>query len=273
MAGKLNNLWCVTGLPGAGKTTLAGKLVETGDFESVERDSYFDNFNNKFGYTKFADLLDVASTFNTTEAVESVFKEYIDSMQSELHFYISWIESLGSYIPDQYLTFYRQLRKLSCLQFLDVLTSPSYTTLLADLIGFFAICRCTTDAANQAKENMDKQLLLDNPELVCNEPRDVTRIHLLNNGIAPRLLILNSTRAHILRVTQDPERRRSGMHGRCDPENVLNHDAYDPKEDWERVLVVNGPLVPKVIREVIHGKLLRGVGQDVIGMIKMFREG
>lgn len=255
MAEQLNNLWCVTGLSGSGKTTLAQNLAETGDFETVGRDDYLQHF-----------ISSIATPLNLAIFTENLSRAYecIDLLKDELASYVSWIEMLG--VPDDLVQVYRNFLRLPNTKLLQIFRDDR--RLVSVFSCFFAMNRASNSATMKAKEKPDKIILFDNPELSYASNRVMTKSHLLNNDIATQLLILRGTRSQIMDATLSPQRQALGSE-RCDPETVFDHDPYDPKENWERILVVPTPMNPGTVRTTVREKLLRGAGQNVVDPIDM----
>lgn len=267
MAKQLDNLWSVAGLPGSGKTSMSVALEQTGDFLRVDRDDYLERFNNQLGPQRLVEIMRLCEIGLNAE-FERAAEEYVRIFQVELAFYIAWVETMRSPFAPPILNFSRRLVGMDFLQLLDVFMSDS--SMVADYVSFFANCRSVSDAVEQAKIT-DKTVLFENPELLFRQPRDAARIYFRQNGVMPSLLILRSTRDHIMRVAGSEERRAMGFLDLVS-EEVLRHDPYDTAEDWDRVVALKAPLEVEGISDTVRSRISSLGLQNITGSVSFLRK-
>lgn len=205
MPERKDNLWCVVGANGVGKSSICDALSKNGEFKRVQRDSTLEALWDEFGgFDHFANVLN-GPRKERREMVRKLRKR-IDELikllsrqaavtKSNATSFLDILKQLTN-APDEYLIrFYSQSEDL-----------------LFYIVKFLAENRNLEQAVRWTMEG-DTPVLLDDPHLLNDENCDnedvrAIRTYLDALGIEPGILIIRATRERITQVAM--ERFRSG---------------------------------------------------------------
>lgn len=264
MSEKKNNIWCVAGLSGAGKTTLCEGLKADGGFDCVSRDQEVTRLLGEFeirvfggdGRLRFGEgrsfVIGDLNRFNAVVADLFARPGYCDLPESE-----------------GIREFAKQLISASSVDLWDYYVTDGTLARILNLVIEGEVVRKSADLGN-GKEGI---VLLDNPALAYTNKRARMLSYLRGRGFDPGLLIVRATREQIERVAAqreiDDPSLKGLRHGQTDREVIFSTAPYQPAEGWERVVVMNGVMSG---RDAIREKLLRGVGQEISGPVSFLME-
>ena len=242
------NFVCLTGLPGAGKTTLCERLIETGDFQYFCRDQEMERIEAEYDeegmgvlHDRFGDMLNPNGGYST-------FSQYIDGYTLQIPNNVGYgkevytrmnaeFNSLGEKIKGVVPIFLGYVKEVKA--FIDEVSFPNISdsfeqfrswldflikredkpieffkfTIREDLrrylVSQLAIKR-TVERAVEYYSSGDKNVLLDNHSLFLRLARDFWRKFLAEKmEIDPALLVLQASQQTLLDVAWE----RGGVDG------------------------------------------------------------
>lgn len=200
MPERKDNLWCVVGANGVGKSSICDALSKNGEFKRVQRDSTLEALWNEFGgFDHFA------STLNGQRKER---REMVRKLRKRIDELIRLLSRQAAINKPSGPTFLDTLRRVSeCSDEYLCRFYSSDENLLFYLVKFLAENRNLEQAIRWTQEG-NTPVLLDDPHLLNDEKSDnedvrAIRMYLNALNIEPSILIIRATRESITRVAMD----------------------------------------------------------------------
>lgn len=252
------NVWSVAGIPGSGKTAFGEALVKNGGFDVVDFDAHFGHID---GMTFSKDEMSELIVGNTIRGINR--DAFVRSFKAELHTLIQWLRAHPAPIMKRYIPFFESALRITApsASFLGYLVSQG---LFAIMLNLFAQRRSLESAETKAK-NSDRTVLWTNPGLNFFESRREVKMYWKTHGIPPQLAIVRSRVDRVFNSALDRQRLdTTGVdRSRYNLDNILQHEPYQPHEDWPRVIAVDNLTTPEDLANRFRDRLSSQVG-DVV---------
>lgn len=194
MPERKNNLWCVVGANGVGKSSICDALAQTGEFKRIERDRAVKALWEEFGdFERFVRILNGRS--NQRRKMVKALREKIAEL-------MDWIAEKESISKPSGPTFLDSLKRVSAYADDDLIRFYSESEdRLYYLLIFWVQEKSLRQAVQWAKEG-NTPVLLDDPHLLNHgeeksEDAKAIREYLEAVDVEPSILIIRSTRLRI----------------------------------------------------------------------------
>ncbi|MEK7672992.1 MAG: AAA family ATPase [Patescibacteria group bacterium] len=256
------NIWCVTGVPGSGKSTLSQQLLETGDFQIVESDEYSRRFYEQMDLPNLERLYNVGN-FENYEAYLSQVSRSAGILRKQFEKVFSLANIPGFETAKNNEPYLRLLYEETDLGLIN-----EFFTQPRQILSYLSILITKIEALERSVEiaalRRETVLLVDNT-LVGAVVRKAVSDYFKAKDINPGLLIVQGV---FSRLVETARQRRgeilaSGDQVFVDRGNealIRHYDKYHQKEGWENVLVVRRSSVDED---------LDGVRQKLLGQVDL----
>lgn len=185
-----NNLWCVVGANGVGKSSICDGLSKTKDFKRIERDTRLEGLWNEFGgFTNFVQALH--GKREERRALLRILRKRID----ELIRLLSKREAISKTKGASFLDALKRIPNLNDEQLIAFYCNEGDDRLYY-LVRFLAEERSLEEAL-LATQNSSENVLLDDPHLLEGGNRMEIQRYFESLGLEPSILIIRATRQRI----------------------------------------------------------------------------
>lgn len=233
-----HKIWCVTGLPGAGKSSFCRTLVEKGGFECLEKDSIYLRNWDEIPSALIDDILGPRDHFNGVEDWSAELVRQADLMRARFR-RLAEITSMPGFnesiaVRNLFLRWAENPNNEAVLDF--ALNGPEILDIMVGLLAAVEILETAVHIAGK----IEKVVLIDDFELVCNYARRRVFEYLNSKGFEPGLVIVRATEMALMKV--DSERAGDSSKQFADRNGLGWIDRAQPylqSEGWSRVLIVD----------------------------------
>lgn len=233
------NIWVTVGLPGSGKSTIANKLIESGDFDGFEVSTNYSEVIEQLGPQNIGFVMDERN-FPSKEAHIDAFAQYMIALHGAACDIVEQADIQGSLIYPPLVQMCNRMIRLPHSEFTIFVLREFFQNILfcQMFFNFYNTINVGHKAAKKAKEQT-KPVMLTGAYFKTPQARNEIKVFLKSQGFDTQLLIVRSTKERLLSVAEQRRADPNEDPGRTAIELYLTYPPYYASEGWDQVVVVD----------------------------------